>query len=62
MDRALPGHRPLRKFMKRCLRGLGKTPVQEAVGDPRTWNSHLRVPTEEQVRGFSHVEHQKDVS
>lgn len=63
MDGALPGLRPLRKCVKRRLRGLSKTPVQEAgedpteakgaVGDPRTWNNHLRVPTREQVRGCS---------
>ncbi|XP_052021334.1 lamin-B2 isoform X2 [Apodemus sylvaticus] len=50
--------RPLRECTKRRLRGLGKTPVKEAVGDPvkakgavrypRTWNIHLRVPTREQ--------------
>lgn len=54
--------RPLRGCMKRRrLRGLGKTPVKEtaedpveakgAVGDPRPWNHHLRVPTRQQVRG-----------
>lgn len=55
--------RPLRDCMKRRLRGLGKTPVKEAVEDPakakgavgypRTWNIHLRAPTREQVRGYS---------
>lgn len=63
MDGALPGLRPLRKRVRRRPRGLSKTPVQEAgedpmeakgaVGDPRTWNNHLRVPTREQVRGCS---------
>ncbi|XP_032763333.1 lamin-B2 isoform X2 [Rattus rattus] len=58
MDGALPGLRPLRKRVRRRPRGLSKTPVQEAgedpmeakgaVGDPRTWNNHLRVPTREQ--------------
>ncbi|XP_021504580.1 lamin-B2 isoform X2 [Meriones unguiculatus] len=49
--------RPLRECVKRpCLRGLGKTPVEDpakatskgAVGPPRTWRNHLRVPAREQ--------------
>ena len=52
--------RPLREYVKRRPRGLGTTPVEDpvksegAVGYPRTWNNHLRVPTREQVRGCSH--------
>lgn len=52
--------RPLRKCVKRRLKGLGKAPVKEAVEDPRTWNNHPGVPTREQVRGCSHVEHQTE--
>ncbi|XP_031205026.1 lamin-B2 isoform X2 [Mastomys coucha] len=40
--------RPLRKCVKRRLKGLGKAPVKEAVEDPRTWNNHPGVPTREQ--------------
>lgn len=69
MEGALPELRggPLRERVnRRCPRGLGKTPVEDpvtaegAMGDPRTWNDHLRVPTREQVRGYSHVEHQTE--
>lgn len=53
---------PLRERVKRpCLRGLVKTPMEApakatskgAMGPPRTWRNHLRVPTREQVRGCS---------
>uniref|UniRef100_A0A8C2LIA3 Lamin-B2 n=1 Tax=Cricetulus griseus TaxID=10029 RepID=A0A8C2LIA3_CRIGR len=48
--------RPLREFLKRSLRELSKTPVEDpvkppsegALGTPRTWKSHLWVPAREQ--------------
>lgn len=51
--------RPLREFLKRSLRELSKTPVEDpvkppsegALGTPRTWKSHLWVPAREQVGG-----------